>query len=591
MLAESNEIRELISKKLKSFGLIKDGEISDDLDSPDSLFYLIDVMDHNRTGLPQAPYRVRIRIDIYSETFSVTLLLDDVAYPDLKEPRLTDIARKVWNYPAIKSPFYWNIFMDHVWENEQTELGAISRLLENLGFEKLADSRTVCVSANKKYVTPVIDLTAFADDFPRLSESFKTFLKSLKFAGTVDTEPDWHCDELAPRKRINESIKTALNSREFQVDIFFFMENAIHLQKKERNGTGALGISEILFTSMLDGNALHISAPPSTDGRRPYESNVLIDGTEDKHQIGRLQRRLNVLSELKACALIDYDLPEEKYRNFPAHKSIHEAAKELQEINGKLNKFGKKLGSGLLDDTENAANDGTEKAANDDTKKAANDVDVRTLLTIHEKFSEIDESVRGGLANRLEKSKYYLKPYRDRMQDLRIVRLEGWQPYDEFARRYIFQIFDRIENTSILYENISREISRLTFITQAALTTNYQNKLESVTGEMVKSTDAISEHAGATRKHAEATQELQRRAGLISVFLVFASGASIGATTGPTFPNFLGNSFTKYLPAPFLETMIFGLAALLLFYIFKVGYDWNQKRKNRKKVKHPNNTR
>ena len=57
----------------------------------------------------------------------------------------------------------------------------------------------------------------------------------------------------------------------------------------------------------------------------------------------------------------------------------------------------------------------------------------------------------GGLVYRVSRSRMYVSAYRDRIQDFRIIRIEGWQPYDEFVRRHC----SKISTMSAALENVS----------------------------------------------------------------------------------------------------------------------------------------
>jgi len=67
----------------------------------------------------------------------------------------------------------------------------------------------------------------------------------------------------------------------------------------------------------------------------------------------------------------------------------------------------------------------------------------------------------GGLSYRIERSRFYVQQFEDNVKLLRIQRLEGAQPYDQFIRRRLGSEFDFIDRLGIRYERATRAMETL----------------------------------------------------------------------------------------------------------------------------------
>jgi hypothetical protein len=142
-------------------------------------------------------------------------------------------------------------------------------------------------------------------------------------------------------------------------------------------------------------------------------------------QLGRLVRRLHGMAELRTAALMD----------IPA---LRRASRGLRVLGYEADK------------------------ATADEK----DPDVAGFL--NRRLTLISALCVGGLTYRINRSRHYAQTYRDRLRDLRVVRIEGWQPYDAFARRNIFKDFDYINRIGVRYDVISQRIERLSQMGQTS---------------------------------------------------------------------------------------------------------------------------
>lgn len=75
-------------------------------------------------------------------------------------------------------------------------------------------------------------------------------------------------------------------------------------------------------------------------------------------------------------------------------------------------------------------------------------------------------NLNGGLSYRVERSRYYVKQFVTELPFLRINRLEGFQPYDQFVQRRLGAIFDYIDRLGIRYGRVKRDRERLIALSQ-----------------------------------------------------------------------------------------------------------------------------
>jgi uncharacterized protein DUF3422 len=163
-----------------------------------------------------------------------------------------------------------------------------------------------------------------------------------------------------------------------------------------------------VLCGMLDGAAIFGTGLKPVNGAQnmPLRYFLLYDGFSSM-QLGRLMRRLHVLAELRMAALVDL--------------------KRLRD-----------------------ASDAIRAAGYDEDLGSLNN----TLRTIAGKLP-------GGLSYRVSQSRYYAGVYRERLQDLRIVRIEGWQPYDEYVRRTVFRDFNFVDQIGVRFEALAARTSRI----------------------------------------------------------------------------------------------------------------------------------
>lgn len=189
--------------------------------------------------------------------------------------------------------------------------------------------------------------------------------------------------------------------------------------------------TEAVVCAMLGGRALYASPLSSSPRRGQGISYLVVYDGESQAQLGRFVRRLHVMAELRLSALID--LASHAGRTTP--RDLTEASQEIRRIGAELTEI------------ETGTPDAAERA--------------KRFEEVRKHFYALNQCSPDGIVFRIERSRYYADTFKTRICDLRIVRLEGWQPYDEFVRRYLYQLFDMISAIGTRYDALGRRIDRI----------------------------------------------------------------------------------------------------------------------------------
>ncbi len=113
-------------------------------------------------------------------------------------------------------------------------------------------------------------------------------------------------------------------------------------------------------------------------------------------------------------------------------------------------------------------------------------------------FAQIGMGLNGGLIYRIERSRSYAASFLDTLPHLRITRIAGWQPYDDFINRYIGLLFGRIHRLGLQYDDLGQRIDRLIGRERAQQFDDYQKSvkatlahLDELTLEMRKNSEEM----------------------------------------------------------------------------------------------------
>jgi hypothetical protein len=229
---------------------------------------------------------------------------------------------------------------------------------------------------------------------------------------------------------------------------------------------------ECVMNYMLDGRAFYMSTlgpqVPSIPAKQRIPVEFVIYANQrtpndaekmiNNWQLGRLVNQILRLGTLRLCALKDVKL-------------LREAGQQL----------------GLLDQSTQAAR---YAIASNDTKA------MELIGEAHKKLNSITgrflRKTGSGLLYRIERSRYYVQQFEENVKVLRIKRLEGDQPYDQFIRRRLGPEFDFIDRLGIRFERATNTIVTLD-----------QNYLAITQNALVKQANQIDENIHAIQEWGE----------------------------------------------------------------------------------------
>lgn len=82
----------------------------------------------------------------------------------------------------------------------------------------------------------------------------------------------------------------------------------------------------------------------------------------------------------------------------------------------------------------------------------------RKLSEIQSDLLALEGKITGGLAYRVERSRYYVGRFQSVCQQLGLGRVEGFQQYDEFVERRLSDKFDLIDKVGVRYDDLRRAL-------------------------------------------------------------------------------------------------------------------------------------
>lgn len=255
------------------------------------------------------------------------------------------------------------------------------------------------------------------------------------------------------------------------------------------------GRFEYTVSRLLDGRMLYASAlgPQPKEGGSGNERPLffyLHSATQCERQIGRMVDRLCQLGTLRLASTIA----------MPAFKTVSQS---LRNVEGQINNVRASIQS--LITMSNKANYESEGAS-----------EIRQELeeSITQKFGEIqkdmakistgddvDSKALGdeSIEYRLSRSRYYRTQFASLIDDLRLKRLEGYQPYNEFVRRRLegaFGFIDAVEHRLHEIKSDWRALDQLYLTTNITILTgeiDVEQKLTKRVQDQIKSLQIFAE--------------------------------------------------------------------------------------------------
>jgi len=374
-----------------------------------------------------AGWRCRMRVDIHSEYYFITFILDQksgrACVADI-EAAERDLSTK--GCSAIDTKWFIRRFYEDVWSILERHLKSC---LDMLPGRRFTEFRSIALRDTESPFVKDRDESLDRFTIPEIDAStFKQARSSLR---------EW----LA---RNAPCIREILQIDEFTKDID---QDANCVLCEMLKGAGVYGSSVRQL-------------PPRRSGQAPLDAQAKADGVDDfqplryfllynglsKYQLGRLVRRTHVMGELRVAAVLDAPL-------------LHQASSCIRSLGNKIDK--------LLTDR--------------DGEPTLTDTELDAVL---KELNRISSMVPGGLIYRINRSRYYAKSFRDHLSDLRVRRLEGWQPYNEFFQRNLYQVFDEIDQIGNRYAALSQRVTRLTIARNTERQRQSQEHIRTLVREM-----------------------------------------------------------------------------------------------------------
>jgi hypothetical protein len=224
---------------------------------------------------------------------------------------------------------------------------------------------------------------------------------------------------------------------------------------------------ECAVNYMVEGRALYLStlgpqSPDLPEGERtPVEFVVYahqwVNGRSmvNKWQLGRLVSQILQLGTLRLSALKDI-------------RWLHDAGLELADLEEAAQQARRDIAATEADGPRSERN-----------KRA-----MEAIASAHKKLNGITgnflRSAEVGPLFRIERSRFYVQQFENNVKLLRILPLEGDQPYDQFIRRRLGPEFDFINRLGVRYE---RAMAGIVSLDQTYLAIT-QNTIQSEIGEI-----------------------------------------------------------------------------------------------------------
>jgi hypothetical protein len=405
-----------------------------------------------------AGYRLQVRVDVHTEIFSLTYIFDDIARdaPD-GDFLVASMARLPGETEALDTLF------DHIWEErEENDVRAAK--------EAIAWVNGAGGQPPKRRVGTLI-----------------TDFRSLVLgSGTVDEPQDEDRGDpsLERSGALAPAIRAFFARHRLLVLAAAEAEDDDGAQLRHRPAADAVTrwSGEPVICGMLDGQALYAARlgqwSHGHSGPEPIRHLVVYAGRSED-QLGRLVRRMHVLGQLRHAALIDFEPETIGPRGTNCWQTTGQGG--LREASRRMRILGEELSADSADLSD---------------PKAA----MKILHDAVPRLAAINELVEGGLTYRVERARYYTREFQQTIEHLRLVPLRKWVSYDDFAKRHILHLLERVDHIGMRYEALTRRVHRLLFFKQAQRLEEYTESVRNALVTIDKATRAIDESSGKQTK-------------------------------------------------------------------------------------------
>jgi uncharacterized membrane-anchored protein len=422
--------------------------------------------------------RVRMRIDVHTETYTVTLSADQIEATS--ECPLNEQVHSAWTGGMVPTemPLFLEKVFDSLWNDTNSPFGQCAEyILDTKGGARgslFADFRGVILPS------PAWDpksesgkpISALASPKPTALDAAKSGVQAFED----------RLEQIGDHRRLHPRLEVFW--AKYRDSVTAFVKGALPISPSNESG------SEWVICSMLDGNAIYASPLVQWGVQvQPVRYLVVLGSDVDPDQAGRFVRRLHVLGELRHAALMDYETSKSDSSGRP--RGLKSASKALRGLGRTLDK---KI-------------------------EIDGDIGIDDLKKLNKALTELNSFADGGITYRVEQSRYYTSAFKERLVDLRVGRIEGYQPYDAFVRRYLYALFNKIDQIGRRYEALSRRVDRWTFLADAASSDKFYGAIGDNTGKLVGIAEQLSELQKSTKSLLENAEKFA------TVFAVYYVGA------------------------------------------------------------------
>ncbi len=373
-------------------------------------------------------FRFRIRFDIYSESYTITYIIDNINIDKLDN--FEDInGLQIHKISKFMVDLYQNI------DSKSEDVLEKSIIFE--AFNNLYDNVWVDQCENKMFDEQ--------NNFINQEILDKRYISDIR--GIV----------------IRPNIEIKTDNKYFFINEFFGNYPAVVdvlIKNQNHDFLESGGGFESVFCGMLSGDAIY-SAKLGQWGNESTGDGVirhfLAYGGPSRHQLGRLIRRLHLAGESRNMAMLDYENNSDKDIR-ASGQSIRKLGKSIDKIihDGEIGKF---------------------------------DVIYNQVL----EFGRISATTDDPLSYRVDRSRYYASQFKNLLPHLRVIKFKGFQSYEEFVSRYLYQDFDRIDRIGFRYDNMGHKINRLIYLNQSKGMEEYRSAIIETTGNIKEVTDDLNQ--------------------------------------------------------------------------------------------------
>lgn len=183
------------------------------------------------------------------------------------------------------------------------------------------------------------------------------------------------------------------------------------------------GEPEYTASLFQDGEVLYMSSLGRlTANNKTYDPVIytLLVSHSNRWRLGRLIDRLNSLGTLRIVALRDI-------------VALTEVSNKIDRLSAILSRTPINISANDLDDIK------------------------KEFSNIENGSSQLDR-VLGGISYRVEKSRHYVKEFKSLIEVMRTRKINGFQNYDNFVRRRVYDAFDFIDTIGNRYERLRNDI-------------------------------------------------------------------------------------------------------------------------------------